>query len=182
MIILAKQTYIKYTMIPKNEYAPYFGLYIKPIEEKGFDILEALEDTQKNFDSVLAGLPLEKQNYAYAEAKWTVKQVIQHIIDTERVFCYRALAIARNGSTELPGFDQDVFAAFDNSSERDYDDLLEEMRIVRQGSILLFKSFTKEAIERIGVASRNKISVRAIGLVLSGHQNHHLKIIEERYL
>lgn len=169
-------------MIPKNEYSPYFGLYIKPIEQMGLSFLEALEESQNKFDNTLKNLPKEKQNYAYANGKWTVKEVIQHIIDTERVFCYRALSIARNDSTELPGFNQDTFVAFDNSSERNYSDLLEEMQIVRQSSILLFKSFTQEALERVGIASNNKISVRAIGLILSGHQTHHLKILEERYL
>lgn len=169
-------------MIPKDEYAPYFGLYINPIEQKGFSLLEGLKNVQNDFDRILTNLPIEKQNYAYDEGKWTVKEVIQHVIDTERVFCYRALSIARNDATELPGFNQDTFAAFDNSSERNYNDLLEEMRIVRQSSILLFTSFTKEALERIGIASNNEISVRAIGLLLSGHQKHHLKIIEERYL
>lgn len=169
-------------MIPKNEYAPYFGLYINPIEQKGFSLLEALENVQKDFERALSYLPIEKHNYAYDDGKWTVKEVIQHIIDTERVFCYRALSIARNDTTELPGFNQDTFVAFDNSFDRPYADLLEEMKVVRQSSVLLFKSFTKEALERIGIASKNKISVRAIGLVLSGHQLHHLKIIQERYL
>lgn len=169
-------------MIPENEYAPYYAQYIKSIEQKGKSIIESLIDSQKDFDITLRAVSKEKEDYAYAEGKWTLKEVIQHIIDTERVFCYRALCFARNDKTELPGFDQDFFVVNDNSNERDYNDLLDEMDILRKGTILLFKSFTDESLLRIGVGSGNKMSVRALGYLFSGHQEHHLNVIKERYL
>ena len=108
--------------------------------------------------------------------------MIQHIIDTERVFCYRALCFARNDSTSLPGFDQDVFVDNCDASTRDYYDLLDEIQLLRASTIMLFKSFSDEALLRIGVGSGNKMSVRALGYLFSGHQIHHLNIVKERYL
>ncbi|MFY9241773.1 MAG: DinB family protein [Polaribacter sp.] len=169
-------------MIPKNEYAPYYALYINQIEKLEKTIVENLINSQKEFEKVLKTIPLEKQNYAYAAGKWTLKQVIQHIIDTERVFSYRALCFARNDKTSLPGFDQDFFVANDNSQERNFEDLLEEMAILRKSTILLYKSFSEEALLRIGNASNNNMSVRALGYLFSGHQIHHLNVIKERYL
>ena len=113
---------------------------------------------------------------------YRLKELIQHIIDTERVFCYRALSFARNDQTPLPGFDQDVFVDNATTIERDYYDLLDEMKVLRKSSIQLFKSFSKEALLRIGVASNNKMSVRALGYLFSGHQIHHINIVKEWYL
>ena len=111
-----------------------------------------------------------------------MKEVVQHIIDTERVFCYRALCFARNDKTSLPGFDQDLFVANVDANARNWTDLLAEMAIVRQGTILLFKSFSDLALLRIGESSGKKMSVRAIGFLCSGHQIHHLNVLKERYL
>ena len=169
-------------MIPKTEYAPYFERYIQLSVLKGKTIIENLENAQDEFEKVLRHLPDEKHSYSYAAGKWTLKELIQHIIDTERVFCYRALSFARNDQTPLPGFDQDVFIDNDTANERDYYDLLDEMKVLRESSIQLFKSFSKEALLRIGVASDNKMSVRALGYLFSGHQIHHINIVKERYL
>lgn len=169
-------------MIPENEYAPYYKQYIQLIENTNKSIIENLIDSQKEFDTFLKDIPLEKQNFAYAEGKWTIKEVIQHIIDTERVFNYRALCFARNDQTSLPGFDQDVFVANCNANSRDYNDLLGEMVILRKSTILLFKSFSDDAFLRIGVGSGNKMSVRALGYLFSGHQIHHLNVLKERYV
>ena len=111
-----------------------------------------------------------------------MKEMIQHIIDTERVFCYRALCFARNDKTFLPGFNQDWFADNSYANARDYYDLLDEMKVLRQSTIQLFKSFSNEALLRVGVASGNEISVRALGFLFSGHQIHHLNVVKERYL
>ncbi|MDG1403192.1 DinB family protein [Polaribacter sp.] len=169
-------------MIPKNEFAPYFEQYMQLVSKDEKSIIENLVASQKVFDDVLRNLPVEKHNFSYAEGKWTIKELIQHIIDTERVFSYRALCFARNDNTSLPGFDQDVFAENDNANDRNYYDLLNEMEVLRKSSIKLFKSFCNEALLRVGVASNNKISVRALGYLFSGHQMHHLNIIKERYL
>jgi uncharacterized damage-inducible protein DinB len=169
-------------MIPKNEYTPYFEQYLQLVSKEGKSIIEYLIDSQKNFESLLRNLPLEKHNFSYAEGKWTMKELIQHIIDTERIFSYRALCFARNDSTSLPGFDQDIFVENDNANDRDYYDLLDEMAVLRKSSVQLYKSFSDEALLRIGVASKNKMSVRALGYLFSGHQIHHLNIVKERYL
>ncbi|AQS93456.1 damage-inducible protein DinB [Polaribacter sp. BM10] len=169
-------------MISKSEYAPYFEQYIQLVSVEEMSIVDNLEASQKEFHNLLENLPLEKHNYAYDEGKWTLKELIQHVIDTERVFCYRALCFARNDKTELPGFDQDIFVDNDNANDRDFYELLSEMNVLRKSTIQMFKSFTSEALLRKGIASKNSISVRALGYLFSGHQLHHVNIIKERYL
>lgn len=169
-------------MIPQNEYAPYFEQYIQLVSQDDNSIIENLQNSQKEFDGLLRNLPKEKQDFAYAEGKWTIKELIQHIIDTERIFCYRALCFARNDQTSLPGFDQDIFVDNANSNDRDYNDLLDEMDVLRKSTIQLYKSFSDEALLRIGIGSGNKMSVRALGFIFSGHQMHHLNVVKERYL
>ena len=169
-------------MILKTEYAPYFEQYIKLVYSEDGSILESLKSAQKEFESLLRNVPKEKHAFSYAEGKWTLKEVIQHVIDTERVFCYRALCFARNDKTLLPGYDQDIFVDNDNANDRNYYDLLAEMEVLRKSTIQLYKSFSKEALLRTGVASEEEISVRALGYLFSGHQIHHLNVVKERYL
>ncbi|SHM72300.1 DinB family protein [Polaribacter sp. KT 15] len=169
-------------MISKSEYAPYFEQYMQLVSVKEMSIIDNLEASQKEFHNLLDNLPVEKHNYAYDEGKWTLKELIQHVIDTERVFCYRALCFARNDKTELPGFDQDIFVDNDNANDRYFYELLSEMNVLRKSTIQMFKSFTSEALLRKGIASKNSISVRALGYLFSGHQLHHVNIIKERYL
>ncbi len=169
-------------MVLKNEYSPYFEQYISLVSDKDKSIIDFLYDSQHDFEKTLRNLPKEKVDFAYAVGKWTIKELIQHIIDTERIFCYRALSIARNDKTNLPGFDQDIFVENCNVKGRDYDDILNEMQTLRKSTIQLFKSFSNEALVRVGLASGNKISVRALGYLFSGHQMHHLNILKERYL
>ena len=169
-------------MMLKTEYAPYFEQYIKLISKDGKSILENLQSSQDVFDQLLKNVPEEKHGFSYAKGKWTLKEVIQHIIDTERVFCYRALCFARNDKTSLPGYDQDIFVDNDNANDRNYYDLLAEMEVLRKSTIQLYKSFSKEALLRTGVASEEEISVRALGYLFSGHQIHHLNVVKERYL
>ena len=169
-------------MIPKNEYAAYFEHYIQLVAVKNRSIIGNLQHSQQEFDSVLRNLPEEKHNFSYAAGKWTLKELIQHIIDTERIFCYRALCFARNDKTALPGFDQDLYVDYGNANQLNYFDLLDEMATLRKSSIQLFQSFTEEAMLHIGVASENEMSVRALGVLFSGHQMHHLNVVKERYL
>ncbi len=169
-------------MIPKNEYAPYFEQYIQLVSVESLSIIESLEKSQNDFETLLRNLPKEKHAFAYAEGKWTVKELIQHIIDTERVFSYRAISFARNDKASLPGMDQDLFVDNGNANQLNYFDLLDEMATLRKSSIQLFKNFSEEALLRIGVASENKMSVRALGYLFSGHQLHHLNVVKERYL
>ena len=168
-------------MISKEEYASYFEQYIALVSN-GKSIIENLKSSQQLFDEVLRNLSEDKHNYVYAEGKWTLKELMQHIIDTERIFGYRALCFARNDSTDLPGFDQDIFVANDNANKRDYFEMLDEMKTLRKSTIQLYESFEDIALLRIGTASGNKISVRALGYLFSGHQIHHLNIVKERYL
>jgi len=169
-------------MILKTEYTPYFEQYLKLVGFGDKTIIENLESSQAAFEKVLRNLPEEKQAFSYALGKWTIKELIQHIIDTERIFSFRALSFARNDSTPMPGFDHDAFVANGNANERDYDHLLDEMKVLRTSSIQLFKSFSEEALLRMGVASNNKMSVRALGYLFSGHQMHHLNVVKEYYL
>jgi hypothetical protein len=169
-------------MLLKTEYAPYFEQYIKLVYSEDMTIIESLESSQNEFESLLRSVPKEKYGFSYAQGKWTLKEVIQHIIDTERVFCYRALCFARNDKTSLPGYDQDIFVANDSANDRNYDDLLAEMQVLRKSTIQLYNSFSEEALLRIGVASEEKMSVRALGYLFSGHQKHHLNVVKERYL
>src|SRR5690606_27112498 len=123
-----------------------------------------------------------KLDYRYAQDKWTIKEILLHLIDTERVFAYRAMCIARKDLTELPGFDQDAFVVHSHANERSVESLLSEYRNVRMATVSLFDSFDLRGLEQIGVANGSDLSVRAIVFIIIGHENHHLQIIKERYL
>jgi uncharacterized damage-inducible protein DinB len=146
------------------------------------NLMEELEISLHDFIRFVQNIPMDKFDYRYAEGKWTIKEIIQHIIDTERIFAYRALRISRNDLTPLPGFDENIFAENTSANSRTIQDLLTEFSAVRQSNLLLFKSFSDEQFKRMGTASENPISVRAIGFILIGHQKHHQKIFKERYL
>ncbi|NRA94566.1 MAG: DinB family protein, partial [Psychroserpens sp.] len=133
-------------------------------------------------ESFLKTIPDEQFGHAYAEGKWTIKEVVQHIIDTERVFSYRALRFARYDSTELPGYDQDDFALNSKANLRSKEDILNEYSTQRAASIAMFESFDAETLLGQGKASGSSISVRALGFILIGHENHHCQIIKDRYL
>jgi len=166
----------------ENEYAQYYKPYIDTLMADEKSIVEHLKDTLDDALSILSNLSGDKQMYRYADGKWTIKELVQHIIDTERVFAYRVLRFARNDATPLPGFEQDDYAAIYNANKRDYRDLLEEFKLTRKSIISLFKSFGDEELMRIGIAGGNNMSVRALGYIISGHLQHHLNIIKERYL
>lgn len=166
----------------ENEYAHYYKPYIDALVADEKSIVEHLKNTLDDAIGVLRNLSEDKQMYSYADGKWTIKELLQHIIDTERVFAYRALRFSRNDATPLPGFEQDDYAAIYNANKRDYKDLLEEFELTRKSIISLFKSFGEEELMRIGIASGNNMSVRALGYIISGHLQHHLNIIKERYL
>lgn len=169
-------------MLSEKEYHPYFKIYIDHLAKNGFSIIENLIETGNELEEVVSTLPKEKELFVYAEGKWTLKELLLHIIDTERIFIYRALRFARNDKTDVQGFDQDDYNDNVEANGRELQDLLEEFKSVRTSSITLYKSFSEEALVRIGTASGNAISVRAIGYLMSGHQQHHIKIFKERYL
>ncbi|NOR28832.1 MAG: DUF664 domain-containing protein [Lutibacter sp.] len=164
----------------KNEYAPFYKTYIKAVGTS--NLFEILTTSLNNLVSAVKNLPEEKLEYRYAKSKWTIKELIQHIIDTERIMCYRALRFSRNDKTDLPGFEENWYVENSNGNERTIQDLLNELTQVRNASISLFNSFTDEMPSLLGTIDGNKMSVRALGFIIAGHQIHHLKIIKERYL
>jgi uncharacterized damage-inducible protein DinB len=125
---------------------------------------------------------MDKFDYRYAEGKWTIKDVIQHIIDAERIFGYRALRISRNDQTPLPGFEENDYVENTDANSRSIQGLLTELSALRHSNLLMFKSFTEKQLTRMGIASNHSISVRALGFLIIGHQKHHQKVFQERYL
>jgi len=166
--------------LPSSEYNPFYQTYVMALGE--VELIEELKRGKSTFLSLFEEIPEEKLNYAYAEGKWSLAEALVHMIDTERIFQYRALCIARNDKTPLPGFDQDTYVPYSNADNRSKSDLIEEYKAVRDSTISLFDSFDEEAIKRIGVASGSKMSVRALGFIICGHQAHHVRILRERYL
>lgn len=167
---------------PKDgEFPPYAIMYIKLLPDDGL----LLKHLKENFDKTkefMLSLPEEKLTYRYAKNKWTIKEILVHIIDDERIYAYRALCFARNDKTELPGFEQDDYALFSNANERSIENILNEYEAVRNATITLFESFDEAALLRKGIANKNKATVRALGYHLAGHELHHINIIKEKYL
>lgn len=163
-----------------NEYAPYYGTYIEKVGDA--DLIEELEISVHRLIRFIQDIPMDKFDYRYAEGKWTIKDILQHLIDAERVFSYRALRFGRNDKTPLASFDENVCVDAANANRRSIQDLLTELAVVRQSTLSLFKSFSEEELLRIGTASDNAMSVRALGFVIIGHQNHHQMVFRERYL
>jgi uncharacterized damage-inducible protein DinB len=151
-------------------------------EVPGDDLNIALLLASDRLHALLDGLSDEQASHRYAPGKWTVKEVLQHIVDAERIFAYRALRFARNDSTELPGFEEDDYVPEARCDARMLDDLLKEHDAVRAATTTLFNSFDEQALDRVGTANGNRIGVRAIGWVIAGHALHHIRILHERYL
>ncbi|KOP36993.1 DinB family protein [Flavobacterium sp. WLB] len=164
----------------ENEYSGHFGTYIR--EAGDGKLIEELEISLHDFIRFVQNIPMDKFDYRYAEGKWTIKDIIQHIIDTERIFAYRALRFSRNDKTPLPSFEEDDYANNTESNKRSIQDLLTELSALRHSTLLFYKSLSEEQLKRLGTASGNQISVRALGFVIIGHQKHHQKVFEERYL
>jgi uncharacterized damage-inducible protein DinB len=163
------------------EHSSYFSTYISNVTDE-FTLIEELEISLHRLIKFVQDIPMDKFDYVYEEGKWTIKDIIQHLIDCERIFSYRALCIARNDKTDLLGFEEDDYAVEAKANKRSIMELLTELSAVRHSTLLLYKSFSDEEMQRIGTANSNPISVRAIGFVIIGHQNHHQQIFEERYL
>lgn len=138
-------------------------------------------NTEKTLN-FLQSISEEKWSYRYAQEKWSVKEMVQHLIDAERIFAYRALCIARKEKASLPGFDENQYAASSKADARSKDDLVGEFRTVREGTTLLFASFDEEQLAETGTANSNSIDVNGIGFIIAGHVQHHLNILQERYL
>lgn len=163
-----------------NEYAPYYEGYIKLVS--GQNILRKLKNQLNEVDDFLAEIPAEKHDYAYADGKWTVKEVVAHLIDTERVMAYRAMRFSRNDFTPLPGFDQDLYMQNVDVSKRSFNDLVDELLLMRQANLYFFKSLTEEDYKKKGVASEREVSVGALLFIMAGHIEHHFRVLKENYL
>jgi len=158
----------------------FYHDYIKKAPEN--DLMAALKNNTSAFNELLNTIPSEKHDYRYAEGKWTIKEVLQHIIDAERIFSYRALRFARKDNTPLPGFDENLFAANAKTEKRSWNELVEEFNAVRKSTELLFTSFDEQDLDSSGIASNNSNYVLGIGFICAGHCAHHQQVIKERYL
>lgn len=169
-------------MVPANEYHPYYKSYIADLASSGKPIVQVLTENQQEVNSLLSNLSNEKQNYRYAEGKWTIKELMQHCINTERIFNYRALRFARNDKSPLQGFEQDGYNEEAGANDRDFQEILTEFNAVRTSTIMMYQSFSNDALKQIGTASDNPMSVRALGYLSAGHIAHHMQVFQERYL
>ena len=162
------------------EYYKYYDRYVSLVPEG--DIIKIFKEQLTSTESFFGGIPSEKAGYRYLPDKWSVKEVIGHVIDVEWVFSYRALRFARGDQTELPGIEQDDLMAGANFNTRDLTSLCEEFKHLRSANILLFNSYDEKIMDRVGLASGFEFSVRSILYIIAGHLNHHIGIIRERYL
>jgi hypothetical protein len=163
-----------------DEHAPYYGPYVAEAPEG--DLLEALGKQTAALAALMDGLPESKGGHRYAEGKWSIKEVIAHVTDAERVFSYRLLRFARGDRTELPGFDEGKWAPESGAESRTLEDLVDEFVSVRRASVALIRSMPDEAMERRGTASGKEISARALAWIMAGHFAHHARVLRERYL
>ena len=166
----------------KDEYSDFYQTYIDALPKEHVGLIENLNFSKKEALALLTKLAEDKHEYVYAEGKWTIKEIMQHIIDAERVFNYRALRIARGDTTNLHGFNENDFVANSNTSERDFFEIMKEFISLRNTTIFLYESLTQHALLNTGMVSSNSMSVRALGFITSGHLIHHLRVIKNRYL
>ena len=158
----------------------FYKNYIKQIEET--DLLQALRISGHRMVEVVHSIPVAKQDYRYADGKWSVRELLCHVIDAERIFTYRALRFGRNDKTQLEGFEENDYATQANAHNRSLSSIADEMARLRGSTIDLYQSFSPEMIMRKGIANKNEISVMALGFIIAGHETHHRKVLLERYL
>lgn len=168
------------TKPPKTEYAPYYEKYVSLVPEGNIvnTLTKQLGDTLAAWRAV----PADKADHRYAPGKWSTKEMMVHVIDTERIMAYRALRIARGDKTPLPGFEQDDFMANTDWSTRTIADLADEFEAVRKSNLHLFRHLTDSAWQQVGTASNNPISTRALAYIIAGHELYHQEILRDRYL
>jgi uncharacterized damage-inducible protein DinB len=158
----------------------FYHVYINQVPEN--DLMTALQNQTVSFLKFLKKIPADKINYRYAKGKWTIKEMLVHIIDTERIFAYRALCIARQDSTSFPGFDENAYAANSKAAKRDWKELIEEFKVVRQSTSYLLGSFDKKQLDTNGISNGRPVYVLGIGFTIVGHVLHHTGVLKERYL
>ena len=158
----------------------WYHRYIDRVSEN--NLAEAFSNQTSSFIAFMKNIPADKRLFRYAEGKWSIQEVFQHVIDGERVFSYRAMCFARKESHPLPSFDENSYAANSRADSRNWNEMIEEFSALRKATEILYKSFDDEQLESVGVASGNPVSVLGIGFIIVGHVAHHLAIIRERYL
>ncbi len=163
-----------------NRIPEWYHNYIHSTE--GDDLLQLLTDQLEEFSGFLKDIPNEKRDHRYAPGKWTIRDLVQHILDAERIFAYRALRFARKDATPIPGFNENDYAENAKAGSREWNEMIGEFKLTRGSNIILFRSFDEEQLEASGISGGNSIYVRALGFILVGHINHHVRIIKERYL
>jgi len=164
----------------KNDYPDYAQKYLDLIE--GDDIISILHQSSKELTDVINSFPESKGDYSYDKDKWTVKQVIGHLMDTDRIFAYRALSIARGEKQPLPSFDQNIYVLNGNFNKKSLAELSYEYRLLRESNLLLFRSFDSLIYQNRGIAAGSEVTVLGIMFMVAGHQKHHIKILKEKYL
>ncbi|MBK7382132.1 MAG: DinB family protein [Flavobacteriales bacterium] len=163
-----------------KEFAPYYKTYIDQCS--GDDVFAALEGAERERSKITRLITDERALFSYGPGKWRLVDVLQHLIDCERVFAYRAMRIARGDGTPLPGFEENAYAEIASGTTRRLNDVVEEMGLLRRSTVALFKGLAPKDAIRIGTASGDPFSVRALGWAIAGHELHHVRIINERYL
>jgi len=163
-----------------NEYAPYYGRYIDLVLEE--EMVGAAERQESETAALLAGIGEEKGAYRYAPDKWSIKEVVGHVTDAERVFAYRVMAIARGEQQPLPGFDEKEWMRYAGFDARPFADVVEDLTATRRATLALLRSLPADAWTRTGTASGNPVSARAVAYTLLGHERHHVRVLRERYL
>ncbi|HSP89181.1 MAG TPA: DinB family protein [Ignavibacteriaceae bacterium] len=163
----------------EKDYAAYYTGYIKNVND---DVLAQLKNQLSETYNLLKSIPEEKESFSYAEGKWSIKELVGHLIDAERIFSYRALAISRGEEQHLPGWDEKTYTVNGEFNKRKLSDLAEELKLLREANLLLFKNFTDDMLKKRGVASTYDVTVLAILFIIAGHEAHHLNILRERYL
>lgn len=168
------------TSVAPSEYAPFYQTYVGRVPEG--DILEILSGQMADTLGLFRSVPSELEEYRYGPGKWSVREVVGHLIDTERIFGFRALAFARGDATPLPGMEQDEYAAGSNAASRPLSELAAEFAAVRIATVALFRGFSDDAWGRVGIASGCSFSVRSLAFIIAGHEIHHRAGLEENYL
>lgn len=163
-----------------GEYAPFYAGYIEGVPEG--EVLETLELGVEETRELLGGVPASAETYRYAPGKWSVREVVGHVVDTERLFAFRALHVARGDRAELPSMDQEVWAEGSNAHTRPVAALLDELEAVRRASLHLFRGLSPDVYGRTGVASGFEFTVRTFPWIVAGHEIHHRRLLRERYL
>ncbi len=171
---------MKASEIASTEFHSYFKTYIDKVGE--VTLKEALETGWEETISFFESIPESKLDYRYSKDKWTIKDILLHLIDAERAFSYRALQFARSDHADLEGFDENIFVEKAQANSRSLEDLISEYDAVRQSSILMYNSFSADILKRTGKANNSVLSVRAAGFLICGHEIHHKEIIKDRYL